>query len=168
MWLFLVAIGFVILIVLVLLIFYVTPELIPVVFGPTGPCGPVNYEQLETTAQFLDGLASVVSDVPVSMVRIGEAVTVTIPGFSFTDAAFPRSGQILAVGVIPSAFRPDSTVNEMCSTFSNVRKIGMAQISNSGDISIFVNALVDNLVLGDAWIAGTNNAGNVSFSYTTL
>ena len=168
MWPFLIAILFVIVVVLILLIFYVSPELTGVVFGPTGATGPSDYEEEETTAQFFDGTASVISGLAITMVRIGHDVTVTIPGFSFDDAASPRTGQIVATAVLPANKRPTDSVNTMVTTFTSSRKIGMLTINTSGDIIFSVNAQVDNLVSGDSWIATANSTGNTSISYTTL
>jgi hypothetical protein len=168
MWLFLAAILFVVLVIIFVLIFYVGPDLVPAVFGPTGATGPTDYEELETTVQFFDGLASVISNLHISAVRIGHQVTLTIPGFSFDDAALPRTGQITSAAAMPADMRPLSTTNMMLTTFSNVRKIGMLSVNSSGDLIISVNAQVNNLITGDAWIAVGNVAGNVSITYTTL
>lgn len=169
MWLwFLFALIFVLIVVLFLLIFYVGPDLVPAVVGPTGATGPTDYEELDREIQMFDGAASVISNLAVSAVRVGHQVTVTLPFFVFDDAALPRTGQIVALAVLPLNMRPLSTVNTMISTFTNARKIGMLTINPSGDIIISANAQVNNLVTGDAWIALGNVAGSVSISYTTL
>jgi hypothetical protein len=167
MWMFLIAITFAVVLVLVLLIFYVGPELSVVVCGPTGSTGPCGEVEAEVDAQFFDGLASVAT-VTISFVQIGDMVTVTLPGFSFADGASPRTGQIIATGVVPVDMRPNDTVNQMLSTFSNVRKIGIMSVTSSGDIAIYVNAQVNDLINDDSWIASTNSTGNVSTSYTLL
>lgn len=168
MWFFLGALIFVLVIIIFVLIFYVGPDLVPAVFGPTGATGPTDYEEFETTVQFFDGSASVISNLHISAVRIGHEVTLTIPGFAFDDGALPRTGQITSAAVMPADMRPLSSVNMMLTTFSNVRKIGMLTVNSSGDLVISVNALVNNLITGDAWIALGNSTGNVSVSYTTL
>lgn len=168
MWAFLIAILFVVVVVLILLIFYVGPELTGVVIGPTGATGPTDYEEFETTAQFFDDTASVISDLPITMVRQGHQVTITIPGFSFDDSAVPRTGQIKAEDVVPANMRPTDLQNEMVSTFSNQRKIGMLTVNTAGDIIFSVNAQVNNFITGDEWAAASNAAGNASITYTTL
>ena len=165
---FLIALFFTIIVILVLISFYVVPQLTSVVFGPTGATGPTDYEEFETTAQFFDGSASVVSNIPVTFVRVGHEVTMSIGGFSFSDAASPRSGQIIATAVVPIDMRPTSTVNMMLTTFSNVRKIGILSVTPTGDLIISVNAQVNNLVTGDSWVLFNNSTGNVSVAYTTL
>jgi hypothetical protein len=168
MWPFFIAILFVVVVVLIMLIFYVAPELTGVVIGPTGSTGPTDYEEFETTAQFFDDTTSVVSDLSITMVRQGHQVTITIPGFSFDDAAVPRTGQIKALEVVPENMRPTDLQNEMVSTFSSARKIGMLTVNTSGDVIFSVNAQVNNFITGDEWAAASNAAGNASISYTTL
>lgn len=169
MWPFFIVIFFVFILVTIVLIFYVSPELPQVVFGPTGSTGPTDYEELLlTNVQFFDGLASVASNVHVSFVKVGAEVTLTINGFGFSDGALPRTGEIASPGTVPINMRPQDTVNMMLTTVSNARKIGMLSITSGGDLLIFVNAQVNNLISGDSWSASGNSAGNVSTSYTIL
>jgi len=169
MWLwFLFALLFVLIVVIFVLIFYVGPDLVPAVVGPTGATGPTDYEEFDDDIQMFDGLASVISNLHISAVRVGRQVTVTIPFFTFDDGALPRTGQIISLGVLPVDFRPVGSVNMMLTTFTNSRKIGMLTVNNAGDIIISVNAQVNNLVTGDSWVALNNSAGSVSITYTTL
>jgi hypothetical protein len=155
-------------VVFTLLVFYVAPGLAPVVYGPTGATGPVSMQSEQVSANFFDGLTPVASDIPISLSQIGPQVVLTCPGFTFNDAASSITGEIATTAIVPTGMRPATTVNMMVTTISSERKIGMAQVTPSGVVAIYVNAQVDNLVNGDAWAASSNAAGNFSIPYTTF